>query len=221
MRSVIYQFKEDELALIRILSPNDDYFYQSIVNYINDEAADAILVDKLKMFLSDIQSYQQYSKDHPVYQLIDKFYNDHYVIQYFSGLIGGRGRRANLYGLFNKAIEFENSSFRGLYQFIRFIDELIERGKDFGEENVVGPNDNVVRMMTIHSSKGLEFPFVIYSGLSKDFNKRDLKQPVILNQQFGLGMDYFDVDKEMAFPSLASVAYRAVAEKNLCQKKCD
>ena len=128
---------------------------------------------------------------------------------------------ANLYGLFNKAIEFENSSFRGLYQFIRFIDELIERGKDFGEENVVGPNDNVVRMMTIHSSKGLEFPFVIYSGLSKDFNKRDLKQPVILNQQFGLGMDYFDVDKEMAFPSLASVAYRAVAEKNLCQKKCD
>lgn len=131
MRSVIYQFKEDELALIRILSPNDDYFYQSIVNYINDEAADAILVDKLKMFLSDIQSYQQYSKDHPVYQLIDKFYNDHYVIQYFSGLIGGRGRRANLYGLFNKAIEFENSSFRGLYQFIRFIDELIERGKRF------------------------------------------------------------------------------------------
>ncbi|HCD5309440.1 TPA: helicase-exonuclease AddAB subunit AddA, partial [Staphylococcus aureus] len=68
MRSVIYQFKEDELAQIRILSPNDDYFYQSIVNYINDEAADAILVDKLKMFLSDIQSYQQYSKDHPVYQ---------------------------------------------------------------------------------------------------------------------------------------------------------
>ncbi len=67
--------------------------------------ADAILVDKLKMFLSDIQSYQQYSKDHPVYQLIDKFYNDHYVIQYFSGFIGGRGRRANLYGLFNKAIE--------------------------------------------------------------------------------------------------------------------
>lgn len=219
MRSVIYQFKEDELAQIRILSPNDDYFYQSIVNYINDEAADAILVDKLKMFLSDIQSYQQYSKDHPVYQLIDKFYNDHYVVQYFSGLIGGRGRRANLYGLFNKAIEFENSSFRGLYQFIRFIDELIERGKDFGEENVVGPNDNVVRMMTIHSSKGLEFPFVIYSGLSKDFNKRDLKQPVILNQQFGLGMDYFDVDKEMAFPSLASVAYKAVAEKELVSEE--
>ena len=64
-----------------------------------------------------------------------------------------KGRRANLYGLINKAIEFENSSFRGLFQFIRFIDELIDRGRDFGEENIVGPNDNVVRMMTIHSSK--------------------------------------------------------------------
>ena len=72
----------------------------------------------------------------------------------------------------NKAIEFENSSFRGLFQFIRFIDELIDRGRDFGEENIVGPNDNVVRMMTIHSSKGLEFPFVIYSGLSKNTMKR-------------------------------------------------
>lgn len=219
MRSVIYQFKEDELAQIRILSPNDDYFYQSIVNYIKDEEAEESLVEKLNLFLKDIKRYQQYSQDHPVYQLIDLFYNDHYVIQYFSGLVGGRGRRANLYGLFNKAIEFENSSFRGLYQFIRFIDELIDRGKDFGEENVVGPNDNVVRMMTIHSSKGLEFPFVIYSGLSKDFNKRDLKQPVILNQQYGLGMDYFDVEKEMAFPSLASVAYKAVAEKELVSEE--
>ena len=131
------------------------------------------------------------------------------MIQYFSGLIGGRGRRANLYGLFNKAIEFENSSFRGLYQFIRFIDELIDRGKDFGEENIVGPNDNVVRMMTIHSSKGLEFPFVIYSGLSKRFNKNDLSRQVVLNQKYGLGMDYFDVNEDIAYPSLSSVAYKA------------
>ena len=219
MRSVIYQFTEDELAHIRIISSNDDYFYQSIMNYIKSDESNSQLVDKLQHFINDINYYQQYSQDHPVYQLIDKFYNDHYVIQYFSGLIGGRARRANLYGLFNKAIEFENSSFRGLYQFIRFIDELISRGKDFGEENVVGPNDNVVRMMTIHSSKGLEFPFVIYSGLSKQFNKQDLKRPVILNQQYGLGMDYFDVEKDMAFPSLASVAYKAITEKEMISEE--
>lgn len=157
--------------------------------------------------------YQIYSQSNPVYQLIDKFYHDHYVIQYFSGLIGGKGRRANLYGLFNKAIEFENSSFRGLYQFIRFIDELIDRGQDFGEENIVGPNDNVVKMMTIHSSKGLEFPFVIYSGLTREFNKKDLREQVILNQKYGLGIDYYDIDKNMAYPSLSSVAYKAITEK--------
>lgn len=213
MRSVIYQFTEDELAEIRVISPNDIYFYQSIEHYIKDDNANAQLVDKLKRFIKDIKKYQIYSQSEPVYQLIDKFYNDHFVIQYFSGLLGGKGRRANLYGLINKAIEFENSSFRGLFQFIRFIDELIDRGRDFGEENIVGPNDNVVRMMTIHSSKGLEFPFVIYSGLSKKYNESDLTKPVILNQQYGLGMDYFDTEKEMIYPSLSSVAYRAINSK--------
>ena len=219
MRSVIYQFTEDELANIRIESPNDDYFYQSIQQYLNSEHADSKLVEKLNAFLADLAMYQNYSQHHPVYQLIDKFYNDHYVIQYFSGMIGGKGRRANLHGLFNKAVEFENSSFRGLYQFIRFIDELIERGKDFGEENVIGPNDDVVRMMTIHSSKGLEFPFVIYSGLSRKFTRKDLQKATILNQSYGLGMSYYDVQQHIAYPSLSSVTYKAIAEKELISEE--
>lgn len=219
MRSVVYQFTEDELSNIRVFSPSDDYFYQSINNYMNNEVANKKLVKKLQYFMDDLAMYQKYSQHHPVYKLIDKFYNDHFVIQYFSGLIGGKGRRANLYGLFNKAIEFENSSFRGLYQFIRFIDELIERGKDFGEENVIGPNDDVVRMMTVHSSKGLEFPFVIYSGLSRKFRRDDLNKSVILNQQYGLGMNYFDVAHNVSYPSLASVTLKAIAEKELISEE--
>ncbi|BGE82905.1 helicase-exonuclease AddAB subunit AddA [Staphylococcus petrasii] len=219
MRSVIYQFTEDELAQIRVVSPHDDYFYQSIMHYLQDDNAQPALKEKLQRFLDDLAQYQDYSQEHPVYQLIDKFYNDHYVIQYFSGLVGGKGRRANLYGLFNKAIEFENSSFRGLYQFIRFIDELIERNKDFGEENVIGPNDNVVRMMTVHSSKGLEFPFVIYSGLSKQFNKGDIRHPLVLNQKFGLGMDYYDLEENIAFPSLSSVVIKSMIEKELISEE--
>ncbi|MGJ5701948.1 helicase-exonuclease AddAB subunit AddA [Staphylococcus equorum] len=219
MRSVIYQFTEDELSNIRVFSPNDDYFYQSIKNYMLNDVANKKLVKKLDAFLKDIEMYQHYSQSHPVYQLIDKFYNEHYVIQYFSGIVGGKGRRANLYGLFNKAVEFENSSFRGLYQFIRFIDELIERGKDFGEENVIGPNDDVVRMMTIHSSKGLEFPFVIYSGLSRKFRRDDLHKPVILNQTYGLGMTYYDVESNLSYPSLSSVTYKAIAEKEMVSEE--
>lgn len=90
MRSVIYQFTEDELAEIRVVSPNDIYFYQSIQNYIEDDNSKTHLVHKLQRFIKDIKNYQDYSQNQPVYQLIDKFYNDHFVIQYFSGLIGGK-----------------------------------------------------------------------------------------------------------------------------------
>lgn len=219
MRSVIYQFTEDELAKIRIVSPQDNYFYQSIQHYIKDEAADPEIVAKLKPFLNDLARYQDYSQHHPVYQLIDKLFNDHYIIQYFSALVGGRGRRANLHGLFNKAVDFENSSFRGLFQFIRFIDQMIERGKDFGEENVIGPNDNVVRMMTIHSSKGLEFPFVIYSGLTRNFNKSDLGKPVVLNQHEGLGLQYYDEAQGLFYPSLISMSIDLINQKEMISEE--
>lgn len=219
MRSVIYQFTEDELAQIRIISPNDDYYYQSIQHYMKSEQAQPELIDKLKLFLNDIEAYRKYSQTHPVYQLIDKIFNDHYLIQYFSGLVGGQGRRANLHGLFNKAVDFESSSFRGLFQFIRFIDQMIERGKDFGEENMIGPNDNVVRMMTIHSSKGLEFPFVIYSGLTRDFNMMDLNQPVILNQHEGLGLQYYDEEKGIFYPSLISMSIKLTNRKEIISEE--
>ena len=219
MRSVIYQFNEAELAHIRVVRPDDDYFYESLQHYVQAQDVNTVLQEKIQRFLDDIARYQTFSAHNPVYALIDRFYNDRLVLQYFSGMVGGRSRQANLHGLFNKAVEFENSSYRGLYQFIRFIDELIERGKDFGEENIVGPNDDVVRMMTVHSSKGLEFPFVIYSGLSKRFNRQDLQRPVILNAHYGLGMDYYDVTQDVTFPSLASVTYRAIAEKELISEE--
>lgn len=219
MRSVIFQFTEDELAHIRVVSPHDDYFYQSISNYLASEKADAALADKLERFMEDLTVYRTYSQSHPVYQLIDKIFNDYYLIQYFSGLVGGKGRRANLHGLFNKAVDFEQSSFRGLFQFIRFIDQMIERGKDFGEENVIGPNDNVVRMMTIHSSKGLEFPFVIYSGLTRDFNMMDLNQPVILNQQEGLGLQYYDETHGIFYPSLISMSIELMNRKEIISEE--
>ncbi|KIX90594.1 ATP-dependent DNA helicase [Staphylococcus microti] len=219
MRSVIYQFTEDELAKIRVGAPNEYYFYQSIQQYIDLPEADTELRQKLVDFIAQLESYRRYSQTHPVYQLIDKLFNDHYITQYFSGLVGGKGRRANLHGLFNKAIEFDNSSYRGLFQFIRFIDEMIDRGKDFGEENVIGPNDDVVRLMTVHSSKGLEFPFVIYSGLSRKFNKDDLKQPVVLNQHAGLGLQYYDEERGLFYPSLISKSIELMNQKELISEE--
>nr|WP_275589310.1 MULTISPECIES: helicase-exonuclease AddAB subunit AddA [unclassified Mammaliicoccus] len=219
MRSIAFQFKEDELAEIRNKAPQEIYYFDSIYKYIVDSEADTQLVEKLNNFLKQLKSYQSYSKAVPVWQLLDKLYNDYYLISYFSGLTGGVQRRQNLYGLLNKAIQFEASSLRGIFQFIRFIDELIERGQDFGQESVIGPNDDVVRMMTIHSSKGLEFPFVIYSGITREFNRADLRNHVILNNRYGMALSYFNIDKALTYPTLASIIFKNINETEMISEE--
>lgn len=219
MRSIAFQFKEDELAEIRNKAPQEIYYIDSIHKYMSNPEADAALRDKLKQFLNQLNNYQTYSKSVPVWKLLDKLYNDYYLLSYFSGLTGGVQRRQNLYGLLNKAVQFEASSLRGIFQFIRFIDELIERGQDFGQESVIGPNDDVVRMMTIHSSKGLEFPFVIYSGISREFNRSDIKAHVILNNRYGLALSYFNIEKELTYPTLASILFKNINETEMISEE--
>lgn len=219
MRSIAFQFKEDELAEIRNKAPQEIYYIDSIHKYMSNPEADAALVEKLNQFLTQLKDYQAYSKSVPVWQLLDKLYNDYYLISYFSGLTGGVQRRQNLYGLLNKAIQFEASSLRGIFQFIRFIDELIDRGQDFGQESVIGPNDDVVRMMTIHSSKGLEFPFVIYSGITREFNRTELREHVILNNRYGLALTYFNIEKEVSFPTLASIIFKNINETEMISEE--
>lgn len=219
MRSIAFQFKEDELAEIRNKAPQEIYYIDSIYKYMSNPEADAALVEKLNQFLTQLKDYQAYSKSVPVWQLLDKLYNDYYLISYFSGLTGGVQRRQNLYGLLNKAIQFEASSLRGIFQFIRFIDELIDRGQDFGQESVIGPNDDVVRMMTIHSSKGLEFPFVIYSGITREFNRTELREHVILNNRYGLALTYFNIEKEVSFPTLASIIFKNINETEMISEE--
>ncbi|MCQ9302595.1 MULTISPECIES: helicase-exonuclease AddAB subunit AddA [Mammaliicoccus] len=219
MRSIAFQFKEDELAEIRNKAPQEIYYIDSIYKYISNAEADAALVEKINQFLTQLKNYQAYSKSVPVWQLLDKLYNDYYLISYFSGLTGGVQRRQNLYGLLNKAIQFEASSLRGIFQFIRFIDELIDRGQDFGQESVIGPNDDVVRMMTIHSSKGLEFPFVIYSGITREFNRTELREHVILNNRYGLALSYFNIEKEVSFPTLASIIFKNINETEMISEE--
>lgn len=219
MRSIAFQFKEDELAEIRNKAPQEIYYLNSIYKYLADPEANTELVEKLNQFINQLKDYQAYSKSVPVWQLLDKLYNDYYLVSYFSGLTGGVQRRQNLYGLLNKAIQFEASSLRGIFQFIRFIDELIERGQDFGQESVIGPNDDVVRMMTIHSSKGLEFPFVIYSGITREFNRADLRNHVILNNRYGMALSYFNLDKELTYPTLSSIIFKNINETEMISEE--
>lgn len=94
--------------------------------------------------------------------------------------------------LLEKAAAYEKTSYKGLFHFVRYIDELQKYDVDFGEADMVGENEDVVRIMSIHKSKGLEFPIVIVSGMGKNFNKQDTRSKMVLHPELGIGLDYMD-----------------------------
>ena len=117
-------------------------------------------------------------------------------------------RRANLKMLFERAKQYETASFKGLYNFINFIERLKLSSGDLGAAKIIGENDNVIRIMSIHKSKGLEFPVVFLSSLGKQFNLMDLNQNILLHQQMGIGVKYIDYEKQVQYDTLSKAAIR-------------
>ena len=118
----------------------------------------------------------------------------------------GSRRTANLNMLLEKAAAYEKTSYKGLFHFVRYIDELQKYDVDFGEADMVGENEDVVRIMSIHKSKGLEFPIVIVSGMGKNFNKQDTRSKMVLHPELGIGLDYMDGKKRIKSPTIAKKA---------------
>ena len=117
-------------------------------------------------------------------------------------------RQANLKMLFQKAKDYEGANFKGLYNFINFIDKLKTSSGDMGSAKLIGENDDVVRIMSIHKSKGLEFPVVFLSSTGKQFNLNDLKEDVLLHQDMGIGAKYIDYDKQVKYDTLSKLAIK-------------
>ena len=121
----------------------------------------------------------------------------------------GELRQANLKMLFQKAKQYESSNFKGLYNFINFIDRLKLSSGDLGSAKLIGENDNVIRIMSIHKSKGLEFPVVFLSSTGKQFNLMDLNDSVLLHQEMGIGVKYIDYDKQIQYDTLSKASLRS------------
>src|SRR5699024_3261616 len=128
-------------------------------------------------------------------------------------LPNGNLRQANLKMLFEKAKQYEKASFKGLFNFINFIDKVKTNSGDMSSARIIGENDNVVRIMSIHKSKGLEFPIVFLSSTGKKFNLRDLNTPILLHQDIGLGVQYIDSEKRVEYSTLAKEAIKIVSRK--------
>ena len=203
LRSMIGGFTDNELIQIRIENKNKT-FYEAMCEYgknteittnedvaaISDRHIDNIeydinLKNKIQNFLDKIQEFRDEKEYMPLDEFIWKIYLDTGYYNYVSLMPNGVLRVANLKILFEKAKQYEKTSFKGLYNFISFIDKLRLSNKDMSGAKLIGENDDVIRIMSIHKSKGLEFPVVFLSGTGKRFNIQDLNtNPILLHQDF-------------------------------------
>ena len=197
MKSPMFSFDEDELARLSLQKAEDkiqENLYEKLVNAqklatSQKELIYKDLAKKLDQFMDILDSWRLYAKTNSLYDLIWKIYNDRFYYDYVGALPNGPARQANLYALALRADQFEKSNFKGLSRFIRMIDQVLEAQHDLASVAIAPPKD-AVELMTIHKSKGLEFPYVFILNMDQDFNKQDSMSDVILSRQNGLGVKY-------------------------------
>ena len=197
MKSPMFSFDEDELARLALQKSEDkvqENFYEKLVNAqsktsLHKDLIKSELHKKLEFFMETVQGWRLYSKTHSLYDLIWKIYSDRFYYDYVGALPNGQARQANLYALALRADQFEKSNYKGLSRFIRMIDQVLEAQHDLANVAVAPPKD-AVELMSIHKSKGLEFPYVFILNIDQKFNKKDTMSEVILSRTNGIGLNY-------------------------------
>ena len=186
-------------------------FYESMLK--SRMSVDNILRHKIDMVLEKLKKWKEEEEYTPLNEFIWKLYLDTGFYNYVTLLPNGSLRQANLKMLFEKAKQYEKVSFKGLFSFINFIDKVKTSSGDMSAAKIVGENDDVVRIMSIHKSKGLEFPIVFLSSTGKKFNMQDLNTPILIHQDIGFGPQYIDTESKIEYPSLAKEAIRIKAKE--------
>ena len=189
-------------------------------DYIKKEEADERLKEKVRNFLEKLETFKREQEYLPLNEFIWKIYLDTGYYSYVSLMPNGTLRASNLKMLFERAKQYESTSFKGLYNFISFIDKLKLSSKDMSGAKLIGENEDVIRIMSIHKSKGLEFPVVFLCGMSKDFNVRDLNQDIILlHQDLGLGPKYINYEEGESYTTLAREAIKIKSKQEMISEE--
>lgn len=177
LRSPLFNFTETDLAKIRVHSKNTG-FYDALTSYVavNDE-----LSKKTKIFLNQLEELRHFAANHRISELIWSIYERTNLLEIMTALPNGKQRRVNLEALYERASSYESAGFKGLYQFINFIERMRRSQKDLAQPLVTKEAGDSVRLMTVHGSKGLEFPIVFYIGLQHRYQMRDLSGNYIIN----------------------------------------
>lgn len=209
LRSEIGDFSDNEILEIR-LENREASFYESLKT-ASQTLKNEILKEKVNLFLERLNSWREENDYLSLAQLIWKIYTETGFYNYVGLMPNGTIRQANLKMLFERAKEYEKSCFRGLFNFIKFIEKLhSSNGSDMASAKVIGENEDVVRIMSIHKSKGLEFPIVFLSSTSKKVNLQDLNSNLLLHQNIGIGPQYINYDKMIEYSTSAKDAIKII-----------
>ena len=217
MFSIIGNFTLDEITKIRLYD-STSYVYDTLNSILNDEEyvkQEGKIVEKIKRFLSIIKEYTIYSKKYSISELLIRLYKDTNIYYQFALEDDAESKKANLNYLIELASTFYSNIGNTLNAYIKYIDNLKDKqDTSTTSAKIIGENEDVVRLMTIHKSKGLEFPIVILADTSKGYNFSDSrKQRVVFHYKYGIGIDVVNQDLGVTYPSLIKQAIRSVIEK--------
>ena len=217
LRSCIGNMTEEELAEVRIAAKEAPTFYDAVMkvftescqkneisgSHENEDRKDSLQYEflvKVRKFLNLFNELDAFKQTATVSELIEKIYDVTGLYYYYSAMPDGERRKANLDMLPGYAVKFEETGFSGLFGFIRYYEKMKNRELDYGEAGSVSTRNSVC-IMSIHKSKGLEFPVVFVAGLGKNFNLEDFKGDIFISSENGIGIKYVDLEKRVKYPS--------------------
>lgn len=224
MQSVFGGFTQEEIAQIRSgengHSRKRMTLYEALKEVAQEDMEhDSELSQKAEAFLKQIDHYRDLTPYTSIRDLLQRILDDYDYLNYVTALPAGSKRRANVEMLLTKASAFEKTSYFGLFHFIRYMEQLEKYDVDYGEADTLDENADVVRIMSIHKSKGLEFPVVFVSGLSKRFNMQDANQSLIVDMDLGVAVDYVDPGRRIKNKTLRRAILSAkMKEDNLAEE---
>lgn len=210
LKSFFGGFTEEEIAIIQSKGKKKAFLYENLEIFVQAEQDPEFAEDKLakkgKQFLDFLKSLREKASYTPIHRLLQEILTQTRYLEYVSAKPGGKQRQANVEMLLTKSAAFEQTSYYGLFHFLRYMQQLEKYQVDYGEADILDENADVVRIMSIHKSKGLEFPICFVAGLSKKFNMQDTTGRLIADVDMGIGVDFVDGVRRVLSKTLRKTA---------------
>lgn len=217
LHSPLYGLSGDELMQMR-LNGGNGLFFDCIQGYLH-QGDDSELKEKLQGFIGDLAKWRGRVKELTLHELLHYLYEESGYYDYVGMTAGGSLRQANLRLLLEKAEQFEQGSHKGLFFFIRYVEDMKTAEAESASAKLQSEGENLIRVMTIHKSKGLEFPVVFVADCGKQFNEMDVRAAVLTHQEWGFGMDYKDLQRRAVYRTLSKTALAEVIRlENLAEE---